>query len=507
MQEERIDIMAGEGMNEDEARFRVMTGKEPDELDRKLGFDFIPYQLGEKIRKIDAERLAFERKDINSDLLERESEVKEAVNINRFFADRKASKEISIDDVMAAVDASVGKNENGVRVLKNTVTGETATLSNSAISKMFSSTSNRLDSQNIGGILGKEAIANIGSIFDTAILVKTTPDAKHGTKNRILRYANIIRSDGENFIVKMTVKEIANKRPELTDIEIEDNGGKDLSAYDMKVGRKNTAEGNISGDKSPTIPNGTDITINDLIDFVNAYSEDSIQIDGKSRAARNSLGRRIARTEEGLRAFYKWFGDSKAVDEQGRPLVVYHGTSTKFDVFKGKYNFFSDSENVAGGYGSENPMPVYLSMKNPLIVDAYGQSFGEIYNAEGYKKAYKDLTENDYKKMAKAYDLSINEVKEFFPKNEDGVVSLARAYGEKPRSTNEWAEYAKKNGYDGVIIKDVNDTADVSNVRSTDYIAFEPNQIKSVENRGSFSPESDNIYYQRGEVPIPSYEF
>ena len=41
--------MAGEGMNEDEARFRVMTGKEPDELDRKLGFDFIPYQLGEKI--------------------------------------------------------------------------------------------------------------------------------------------------------------------------------------------------------------------------------------------------------------------------------------------------------------------------------------------------------------------------------------------------------------------------------------------------------------------------
>lgn len=49
MQEERIDIMAGEGMNEDEARFRVMTGKEPDELDRKLGFDFIPYQLGKAL--------------------------------------------------------------------------------------------------------------------------------------------------------------------------------------------------------------------------------------------------------------------------------------------------------------------------------------------------------------------------------------------------------------------------------------------------------------------------
>lgn len=299
----------------------------PTELDKALGYDFIQYQLQEKINKLDAERLAFERKDINPELLARENEVKEAVEINRFFADRKASKEISIDDVMAAVDASVGKNENGVRVLKNTVTGETATLSNSAISKMFSSTSNRLDSQNIGGILGKEAIANIGSIFDTAILVKTTPDAKHGTKNRILRYANVIRSDGENFIVKMTVKEMANKRPELTDIEIEDNGGKDLSAYDMKVGRKNTAEGNISGDKSPTIPSGTDISIADMIDFVNNYSEDTIQIDGKDRSARNSEGRRIARTEEGLRAFYDWFGDSKVVDENGRPLVVYHGTN------------------------------------------------------------------------------------------------------------------------------------------------------------------------------------
>lgn len=262
----------------------------------------------------------------------RENEVKEAVEINRFFADRKASKEISIDDVMAAVDASVGKNENGVRVLKNTVTGETATLSNSAISKMFNTTSDRADSQNIGGILGKEAIANIGRIFDTAVLVKTTPDAKHGSDNKIRRYANVINSDGENFIVKMTVKEMSDNRKELTDIEIEGNGGKDLAAYDLKVGRKNTVEGNISEVTSrKTTPsaglNGNDIIIGDLIDFVNSYSEENIHIDGKKKAVRNSAGNRIAKTEEGLRAFYEWFGDSKVVDENGRPLVVYHGTN------------------------------------------------------------------------------------------------------------------------------------------------------------------------------------
>lgn len=316
LDEERIATMVEDGgMSVEEATFRVKTGREPTELDKALGYDFIQYQLQEEINKLDAERLAFERKDINPELLTRENEVKEAVEINRFFADRKASKDIGIDEVMAAVDANIGKNENGVRVLKNSLTGETATLSNKAIGKMFNTTRDRADSQNIGGILGKEAIANIVRIFDTAVLIKTTPDAKHGTKNRIRRYANVIRSDGENFIVKMTVKEMSNKRPELTDIEIEDNGGKDLSAYDMKVGRKNTATGNSSTDKSVASLSGNDISITDMIDFVNSYSEDAIQIDGKDRSARNSAGRRIARTEEGLRAFYDWFGDSKVVDE------------------------------------------------------------------------------------------------------------------------------------------------------------------------------------------------
>ncbi len=32
-------------------------------------------------------------------------------------------------------------------------------------------------------------------------------------------------------------------------------------------------------------------------------------------------------------AFYRWFGNSKVVDDQGRPLVVYHGTSADFNTF------------------------------------------------------------------------------------------------------------------------------------------------------------------------------
>ena len=59
-------------------------------------------------------------------------------------------------------------------------------------------------------------------------------------------------------------------------------------------------------------------------------------------------------------AFKNWFGNSKVVDENGNPLVVYHGTNADFDTFDNSVNqskhrqvgadlgyFFTDSEKVA----------------------------------------------------------------------------------------------------------------------------------------------------------------
>ena len=510
--QERYFILRENDVNAEEAYAEVM--RENGDL-ATLVDDDIPfqYQKGERIRKIDAERLAFERKDINPDLIGRENEVKEAVDINRFFADRKRAKEIGIDEVMAAVDANVRRNENGVRVLKNSVTGETVTLSNSAISKMFSSTSNRLDSQNIGGILGKEAIANIGSIFDTAMLIKTTPDAKHGSKNKIRRYANVIRSDGENFIVKMTVKEMANKRPELTDIEIEDNGGRDLSAYDMKVGRKNTAEGNISGDKSPTFLNGNDISINDLIDFVNSYSEDSIQIDGKNKAARNSAGRRIVRTEEGLRAFYEWFGDSKVVDENGQPLKMVHFSGNEFSQFDKNRTGINNDESAVGFWFADKDdfafnneyypvrYDVYLKMDNPLIIEGKGTGTNpwadtDIDNLDPYtkfEKMFNDLMYQD----PQMWDERVSE--SLYGGFETQKIKLHFANlseGRKREVIKSIVDKLKTQGYDGIIIKNTQFDSVNPDERINQYVVFEPNQIKSVDNRGSFSRTDDNIYYQ-----------
>lgn len=88
------------------------------------------------------------------------------------------------------------------------------------------------------------------------------------------------------------------------------------------------------------------------------------------------------------KAFMRWFGDSKAVDASGKPLVVYHGTGADFSVFtrdragatSGAANagmgfFFTDQPEVAGRYaamsgGAQSVMPVYLSLQNPIRLTA-----------------------------------------------------------------------------------------------------------------------------------------
>lgn len=85
--------------------------------------------------------------------------------------------------------------------------------------------------------------------------------------------------------------------------------------------------------------------------------------------------------------FKRWFGDSKVVDEDGEPLVVYHGTGEKFHTFDQDKRgsvwsdkasrsgfFFAESREDAVHFptqsGSETPvvMDVYLVIENPVVI-------------------------------------------------------------------------------------------------------------------------------------------
>lgn len=64
-----------------------------------------------------------------------------------------------------------------------------------------------------------------------------------------------------------------------------------------------------------------------FVNWVNESTNDThIDVDGVMKHRYNSEGKPIHSTDEGIRNFHRWFGDSDSVDEQGRPKVFHHGT-------------------------------------------------------------------------------------------------------------------------------------------------------------------------------------
>lgn len=233
--------------------------------------------------------------------------------------------------------------------------------------------------------------------------------------------------------------------------------------------------------------------------------------------------------------FKRWFGDSKVVDANGKPLVVYHQTTaeaekgikeTGFDITKGRARltdegvpdgfFFKPTPENMGltAQGPHTEIPVFLSIKNPFVVsDRYdlAKKLKELdpeYDRLAEKAMIRDLElGREFKVLEKNLRDNLPEGKrsiysdkesslkedEFLEKwKEENVINATKA---RARLT----EVLKKEGYDGLVME----TDQGSRGRKTKtFIAFEPTQIKSaVENRGTFDPNNPNILKQGEETP------
>ena len=207
--------------------------------------------------------------------------------------------------------------------------------------------------------------------------------------------------------------------------------------------------------------------------------------------------------------FRNWFGDSKVVDESGKPLVVYHGTGFEgeLNVFKqGVENtktentgtFFTTSKDIAesykelpfvtGGTSKGQVKETYLSLKKPLIIDAQGKAWDDLDPTEleviypdgsrDYLKPHLNLKAEGYKSGALI--------------TTDEIVRSAKNTKYEPDSyLNPYA-----GDYDGVIFKNIVDTGkNIEKDKAGDiYVAFEPTQIKSAtRNSGKFDPNNPDI--------------
>lgn len=235
-----------------------------------------------------------------------------------------------------------------------------------------------------------------------------------------------------------------------------------------------------------------------LDDIYPAYDGETIEVDGKERTVYNSNGDRIAKSKEALTNFWRWFGDSKVVDEQGRPLVVYHGSDVSgIEVFDNQANqtkqrqigaekgyFFTDSKKVAERFRTPEQRKAESKYyaENTIIepvteekYDAQGRYLGSVH----YTKT--TLPESKNFGLYPVY-LKAESVNEY--SGEDIGVGEERATA---------LESAKQSGKDGVIIYKADTGAGIAN----EYIVFDSTQIKSVDNRGTYSSDTGNIYRQK----------
>ena len=183
-----------------------------------------------------------------------------------------------------------------------------------------------------------------------------------------------------------------------------------------------------------------------------------------SDADKSKIQQDIAKIKTGAENF------SKIVDENGEPLVVYHGTTKYgFYVFRDD-SFFTPDKNYAARYANHNDKniyAVYLSIQNPF----------DIRNLQDRK---------------------------IFTEYRNG-----HAPAETKTGAMDWAEYDYEDfrsylqenfpgKYDGIIIDEGGDTAEKS--RGLSYIPFFSTQIKSAtDNIGTFDPENPDIRFSLEE--------
>lgn len=219
-------------------------------------------------------------------------------------------------------------------------------------------------------------------------------------------------------------------------------------------------------------------------------------------------------------AFKKWFGNSRVANDNGQPIVVYHARSGDFGEFdtsgrgktKGTGAFFSSSADVASTYAigkNENIVPVYLSMKSPVVIDVNGAHWSNVDMSA--KVSLPEIKVSDVESQRVMAELTGEAIDESatrtLPAAEIalGELRINNKIIDKKVNTDDIARWARKQGYDGVIIKNVIDTGpsgrympDAAIEPNDVYIAFNPEQIKSVFNKGTWNPNDPRLLYGSG---------
>lgn len=233
----------------------------------------------------------------------------------------------------------------------------------------------------------------------------------------------------------------------------------------------------------------------------------------------------VTRTE----SFKQWFGDweqdpenaSKVVDEDGKPMVVYHGTDNYgFTVFNTASDWNKDNigshfgpSDVAEGFTSfDDYYAVYLDIKKPWETfdffadvnhNAYVEALMDLMNeigteearkmfAEGIKKIFPSIASLNvdrysFSSLKRFIDDEQEEAENKLHTNSEGKI-INDAY-DKQRMGLVFLirDMMKLGGYDGIKYENWYEGKD----NPVCWIALEPNQVKSAETEGDMANNGD----------------
>ena len=331
-------------------------------------------------------------------------------------------------------------------------------------------------------------VHDLNNILNNAVLVETTSNTKKTQnpttkgekhKNNIDFYHRLyvpVSLNGNLYVIRLVVEEDKNNiglQPKLTEL------------YDIYIDKEGllpppSANGKSNGSSNPSI-----ITVRDMLENVKQADNPDVYV----KEPKDQI-----QTKE----FKKWFGNSKVVNADGTPKVMYHGTPNgNFDTFKKGANYFTENEQYADRY--QNPSA--SSISTGKLVD-------------------NPTTHAVYIKMEKPFDTRDSKAREIF---EDEFLNQDGGYDEEGEETEhswvsngtelnentglpDWTDaedlyhFIKDKGYDydGIIVDEGADGGYGSAVvnRGVAYVTFEPNQVKNVKNSGEFDINNPNMYKQ-----------
>lgn len=243
------------------------------------------------------------------------------------------------------------------------------------------------------------------------------------------------------------------------------------------------------------------------------------------------------------KSFKNWFGDweknpensSKVVDDNGEPMVVYHGTNNEFNTFetghgtKGKGFFFTNNKKMAESYG-ENIKEVFLNIRDSYEIDGNKRNWNDIVmnlsqssndlikkikldrtakyasvKKGNYPKENYDFFNNRYYKYVDAYD-NIKNSNTFIDKIKKAyyLIKLKSFNTQKNISGSTRDLELVLNKGENIIFRNIKDWGYRYITKDTDandvFVISDNRNVKSAtENRGNFDPNNPDIRFRESE--------